>query len=132
MKATFTAAGDAEFTGNGTFEEWWESKDLWRKEATLGDFKWVSIGSGAEQTVYASSVYVPLRLRQTVRAVPMSSQFDTIWESDCQIQHKRLSGIDFTVVSQPYMAKGPGHTVGLVESYYSAQKGPFKSGRSAI
>jgi hypothetical protein len=37
LKATYVASGDTEFTGNGTYEEWWQSKDLWRKEATLGD-----------------------------------------------------------------------------------------------
>jgi hypothetical protein len=28
LKATYVASGDAEFTGNGTYEEWWQSKDL--------------------------------------------------------------------------------------------------------
>lgn len=28
LKAAYVATGDAEFTGNGTYEEWWQSKDL--------------------------------------------------------------------------------------------------------
>ena len=41
LKATYVASGDTEFTGNGMYEQWWQSKDLWRKEATLGDYKYL-------------------------------------------------------------------------------------------
>jgi protein TonB len=66
LKATYVASGDAEFTGNGTYEEWWQSKDLWRKEATLGDYKYVEIQNGDKHAVYGSSTYVPLRIREVM------------------------------------------------------------------
>ena len=50
LKATYVASGDAEFTGNGTYEEWWQSKDLWRKEATLGNLHVCSYQRMAEMT----------------------------------------------------------------------------------
>ncbi|HET9085903.1 MAG TPA: hypothetical protein VFN53_00085 [Acidobacteriaceae bacterium] len=43
LKATYVASGDAEFTSNETYEEWWESKDTWRKEATLGGYRYVGL-----------------------------------------------------------------------------------------
>ena len=52
LKATFVASGDAEFLGNGTYEEWWESKDLWRKEAKLGGYKYVAIKNGRNLGIY--------------------------------------------------------------------------------
>src|SRR5665213_1845988 len=71
LKASYVAAGNAEFIGNGTIEEWWQSKDVWRKEATLGDYRWVEIQNGAEPSLYSTAAYVPLRLRQAVAAVPI-------------------------------------------------------------
>ncbi|MGC2510367.1 MAG: hypothetical protein WA430_07350, partial [Acidobacteriaceae bacterium] len=66
LKATYVASGDTEFTGNGTYEEWWQSKDLWRKEATLGNFKYLAIMNHGDEKDYGSSSYIPLRLRQAV------------------------------------------------------------------
>ncbi len=66
LKATFFASGDAEFTGNGTYEEWWASKDIWRKQATLGDYKYVAIQNLQKNADSATSDYMPLRLRQVM------------------------------------------------------------------
>jgi hypothetical protein len=64
LKATYVATGDTEFTGNGTYEEWWQSKDLWRTEATLGDYKYVAIKNGDKETAAATDAYTPLRVRE--------------------------------------------------------------------
>ncbi len=102
LKATYVASGDAEFTGNGTYEEWWQSKDLWRKEATLGDYKYVEIESGEVKSVYASSPYVPLRLRQAVNfgvlSIPERSDKSFKWD----MQHQTVNGVDLTVLSSRY------------------------------
>jgi TonB family protein len=66
LKATYVATGDTEFTGKGTYEEWWKSKDVWRKEATLEDYKSVSIRDGKQTAASATSAYSPLRLRQVI------------------------------------------------------------------
>ncbi len=66
MKTTFVASGDTEFTGNGTYEEWWQSKDIWRKEATLGDYKYIAIQNGEKSVASATSVYMPLRVWQAM------------------------------------------------------------------
>jgi TonB family protein len=66
LKATYVASGDAEFTGNGTYEEWWRSKDAWRKEATVGDYKYVEIQNGGKQTAAATAAYIPLRVREVM------------------------------------------------------------------
>ena len=57
LKATYVASGDAEFTGNGAYEEWWQSKDVWRKEATLGDYKYVAIKDGEKTRFMEARVY---------------------------------------------------------------------------
>ena len=102
LKATYVASGDAEFTGNGTYEEWWQSKDLWRKEATLGDYKYVEIESGGKQTVYASSDYVPLRLRQTMDAIEIGKCLKEDAARKWQIRKKTLGGVELTVISAKY------------------------------
>jgi TonB family protein len=66
FKATYVASGDTESTGNGTYEEWWQSKDLWRKEATLGDYRYVEIQNGEKHSIYGSWTYVPLRIREVM------------------------------------------------------------------
>ena len=66
LKATYVATGDAEFTGSGTFEEWWQWKDLWRKQVTLGDYKYVFVRNGYQTAAFATGPYTPLRLRQAM------------------------------------------------------------------
>jgi TonB family protein len=97
LKATYVASGDTEFTGNGTYEEWWQSKDVWRKEATLGNFTWVQIKNGAEPALYTSSVYIPLRLRQAVSAMEISTIRDPGTRSNWQLRNIKL-GSDSLVV----------------------------------
>lgn len=84
MKATFVASGDAEFTGNGTFEEWWQWKDLWRKEATLGGYKYVYLRNGDQFAVFASGPYIPLRLRQATTiafiSIPANRGLESGWK----------------------------------------------------
>ncbi len=76
LKATYVATGDVEFTGNGTYEIWWQSKDVWRKEATLGNYKFVSVHNGSQAIASATDAYMPLRARQAIAAQPF--RFDTL------------------------------------------------------
>ncbi|MFZ1943861.1 MAG: energy transducer TonB [Acidobacteriaceae bacterium] len=99
LKATYIASGDAEFTGNGTYEEWWQSKDLWRKEATLGNYTYVVINNGGKTSAYGSSDYVPLRLRQAMDAVLVRIPADAGASGEWEKRHQQLSGVDLTVVS---------------------------------
>ena len=64
LKATYIATGDAEFIGSGTFEEWWQWKDLWRKQVTLGNYRYVLVRNGYQLAEFATGAYIPLRLRQ--------------------------------------------------------------------
>ncbi len=99
LKATYVASGDTEFTGNGTYEEWWQSKDLWRKEATLGNYKYVAIKDGDKHTVYGSSEYIPLRLRQMLKAVVVRIAPDAGLTSDWKPKREQLNGVDLAVFS---------------------------------
>jgi TonB family protein len=99
LKATYVASGDAEFTGNGTYEEWWQSKDLWRKEATLGDYKYVEIEYGGKNSVYGSSDYIPLRLRQMLAAVLVRIDADTATASEWKLKKKTLNHVELIVLS---------------------------------
>ncbi|MGH9615930.1 MAG: hypothetical protein ACRD28_04240, partial [Acidobacteriaceae bacterium] len=102
LKATFVATGDAEFTGNGTYEEWWQSKDMWRKEATLGRFKYVAVKIGGKQATSASSRYVPLRLRQAADAVLIHISPNKGSSSDWKLGHQVMGGTDFIMLSSDY------------------------------
>jgi len=107
LKATFVASDDAEFTGNGTIEEWWQSKDLWRKEAILGNYRWIEISKAGQRTVYTTSTYIPLRLRQAVDAVEIRIAPNTNTSSTREMQYRKVNGADLTVVSKPYsMGRG--------------------------
>lgn len=98
LKATYVASGDTEFTGNGTYEEWWQSKDVWRTEATLDDYKYVVIKNGATTSAYATGPYLPLRLRQAMDAVLVRFAADAGTSRKWKIQHTKLSGSDFSVL----------------------------------
>jgi TonB family protein len=99
LKATYVASGDAEFTGNGTYEEWWQSKDLWRKEATLGDYKYWLLRNGRDVQAYASSSYTPLRLRQMLDAVLIRIAPDAGTTSDWKLKKKKLDHVELVVLS---------------------------------
>lgn len=89
LKATFVATGDTEFTGNGTFEEWWQSKDTWRKEATLGSYRWIQVKNGTKGTASATSEYMPLRVRQIqhlrIFCLPLPNGTDFEWKISPQV-----------------------------------------------
>ena len=100
LKATYVATGDTEFTGNGTYEEWWESKDLWRKEATLGDYKYVLIKNGGKFARYDTSAYIPLRLRQVFQSLPIPFPSLRVASSYWERQHQKIEKVDLTVLIQ--------------------------------
>ena len=64
LKATYVASGHTEFIGHGTFEEWFQSKDVWREEVKLGSYRWVAVKNGKKSAASATSEYIPLRVRQ--------------------------------------------------------------------
>lgn len=108
LKATYVASGDAEFTGNGTYEEWWQSKDLWRKEATLGDYKYVEIQNGDKHSVYGSSNYVPWRLRQVLDVILVRIPTDTENVGTWKMRHKKIDKANFIVLTQRYPCPAAG------------------------
>ena len=117
LKATYVASGDAEFTGNGTYEEWWQSKDLWRTEATLDDYKYVVIKNGATTSAYATEPYLPLRLRQAMDAVLVRFAADAGTSRKWKIQHTKLSGSDFAVLFKSDSCGGV--EVACFQSYFT-------------
>ena len=119
LKATYVASGDAEFTGNGAYEEWWQSKDVWRKEATLGDYKYVAIKDGDKHTVYGSSQYIPLRLRQMLKAFVVRIAPDAGLTSDWKPKSEQLNGVDLAVLSV-HLPCGPSVEC-RVENYFTPQ-----------
>jgi len=126
LKATYVASGDTEFTGNGTYEEWWQSKDLWRKEATLGDYKYVEIESGGKLSLYGSSDYVPLRLRQMLDAVVIRIAPDAGTSREWQLKHQMLKGVDLVVLSSEKTYEEPKFKVPYVTSDYLTSGGVLR------
>ena len=124
LKATYVASGNAEFTGNGTYEEWWESKDTWRKEATLGDYRYVGIRNAGVSHFYSTSNYVPLRLRQAMQAVLIRIPADVGISGRWKMHDKNLSGMNLVSISKKYpcmttMTK-PSGTKCLQQDYFTA------------
>ncbi len=126
LKGTYVAAGDAEFTGNGTIEEWWQSKDLWRKEATLGNYRWVRIANGGRPLLYTTSAYVPLRLRQALDAVPIGLPSETSTAGDWRLAHQKLSTVNVIVLSKPYNLGASHPKVKVVEANYFTTEGVLR------
>ncbi len=121
LKATYVASGDTEFTGNGTYEEWWQSKDFWRKEATLGDYKYVEMMNNDKHTVYGSSDYVPLRLRQAMQAIEIGHPLKENAAKKWKMQKKTLGGVELTVISAKYpVARSDAHPPSRVD-YFTAK-----------
>jgi len=69
LKASFTASGNVEFKGDGTYEEWWVSKDQWRKEVTLGKYHLLLVSSAGKVSRSSSEDYVPLRVFQLMFSI---------------------------------------------------------------
>jgi TonB family protein len=123
LKAAYVATGDAKLTGHGTYEEWWRSEDVWRKEATLGDYKYVAINNGDTLTTYAAASYMPLRVRQVLNSVlvhigacvgnsqePLRVRKVRNLElvdfgpgvgnsKDWKLERKKLKGVDFAILT---------------------------------
>jgi TonB family protein len=102
LKATYVASGDAEFTGNGNYEEWWQSENHWRRQASLGGYQYVSVQDGSRKTTYASSKYMPLRLIQTMGASLIHIDPKTEASRDWTLSHQKVKGTDYILLTSPY------------------------------
>ena len=100
LKATYVAAGKTEFTGNGTYEEWWRSDQLWRKEVTLENFRYLLFKRDGKTQAFATGSYVPLRLRQAMNAAVIRiPDADATSTKGWKEQSKNIEGLDMDVVS---------------------------------
>jgi TonB family protein len=75
---------------------------LWRKEATLGEYKYVAIKSDGKTSAYTTGMYVPLRLRQAMGAIDIGNSLKDDAASKWQMQKKSVSGVELTVISAKY------------------------------
>jgi TonB family protein len=127
LKASYVATGDAEFTGIGTYEEWWQSKESWRKEATLGDYKYVTFTKDGKMEIYSTSSYIPLRLRQTLLSLPSSFTELAVISGNWEQRHQKLTGINFLVLSKKHRCAGQDSSSGKNEqceqAYYLTAEG---------
>src|SRR6187402_295368 len=62
MKVNFTALPGSDFTGEGTYEETWISKDKWRRDIALGKYHESAAVIAGKRTFQASESYRPTRL----------------------------------------------------------------------
>jgi TonB family protein len=102
LKATYGASGETEFTGNGTYEEWWQSENHWRRQATLGSYHYVSIQDGSKKSTYATSNYMPLRLIQMIGAslIHMNPKIEA--SRDWTLSHQKVKGTGYILLSSLY------------------------------
>jgi TonB family protein len=129
LKATYVATGDSEFTGNGTYEEWWRSKDDWRKETTLGDHKYVAIQKAGKQTSFATSTDVPTSLRQVLDAILIRMPSDTDGYNGWKLHHKEINGLELTVLSRKHPCSGKSeHSKkdACAQQYYFSPEGQLR------
>jgi TonB family protein len=126
LKATYVASGDAEFTGNGTYEEWWQSKDLWRKEATLGDYRYVEIKNGDAPTIYATTSQMPVRVRQMLDSVLMHVDPDVGSSQEWKQVRKELNGVNFVVLTSENNCGAAGQNLTCHVQGYFTDKGVLR------
>ena len=69
LKADFAATGMVEFKGSGTYEEWWTSNSLWRKEVALDKYHLVLICRDGKITRESSEDYIPMRVQELLNAI---------------------------------------------------------------
>jgi TonB family protein len=100
LKATFVASGDAEFKGNGNYEEWWEDKDHWRQEATVGDFRLALINNQKSPVLYASSRDIPESVIHAMGAALTKVGPDLGTAGDWRMKGKKIGGVRLTIVSE--------------------------------
>ncbi|HWF67726.1 MAG TPA: energy transducer TonB [Acidobacteriaceae bacterium] len=100
LKATYVATGDTEFTGDGTIEEWWQSKDVWRKEVTFGEYRSVLIKNGQPPEFYGTSDSVPMRLIQANAAILIHIASGDESSRRWKMANKNISGVDLDVLSK--------------------------------
>lgn len=102
LKATFVVSGDKVFTGNGTYEEWWQDKDHWRKTATLNKFSYVAFKNGTEiEKAYTNLPYIPWQVEQVMGSIFFRVPNDAAtvhWK----MHHKKIKRMEFTVLSDKY------------------------------
>lgn len=125
VKATYVASGDTEFTGTGTYEKWWQSKDDWRIEATLGNFRYLAVSDKGKRSVYSTSDYTPLRLRQVLKNVLIQFPPDAEASSAWKLSHQKVAGVDLMVISRNYKCvekkRDPKRTTCAEQYYFSSQ-----------
>lgn len=98
LKATYVAVGDTEFKGNGTYEYWWQSEAHWRREATLGSYRYISIQDGSKKATYASSTYMPLRLILSMGDAGIQLDSKSGSPKDWSVKRKKRKGTDYIVI----------------------------------
>jgi TonB family protein len=131
LKATFIASGHAQFTGKGTYEEWWQSKDDWRVDAVLKNYRLVEIEQGGKLRVWSTASYIPLRLRQVLDQALVrigSSDAGSACTSKCKTEWKkgrqRIQGTDFIRLTYKYpCATWNSKPVYCMSQYYFAADG---------
>lgn len=108
LKATYIATGDAEFTGNGTYEEWWQSKNTWRKDASLGTFHYsVMMLNGKAQRPIQTGEYVPLRLRQAMTSALLQIAPDKGSGGTWKISQQKLNQVALAELSSQIACPRP-------------------------
>ncbi len=109
LKATYTATGDAEFTGSGTYETWWKSQQDWRVAATLASFRYSAVMKSGTLQIFASGSYIPLRLRQAMSNAVMRIPQSEVNSQGWKVQSKHLQGVDWVYLlkSEPCRAQTP-------------------------
>jgi TonB family protein len=122
LKANYVAAGEAEFTGQGTYEIWWETKDDWRVDATLESFHYVAFRKSGELAVFASGHYVPLRLRQAMRAVLISIPESEDTSQSWKLRSKKMQQLDGVLLS----GKSPCGRFQCLDAGYFTQQGVLR------
>lgn len=129
LKATYTAAGNTEFTGNGTYEEWWVSKGEWRKDTTLESYRLVEITKNGETSAYSSSPYVPLRLRQAIGALSQFVPYPTDAEgsnSKWTRQPEQIVGLTMTNFIRKYPCPAGNGSIQCSQQYFFAPQGMLR------
>lgn len=70
LKATISLDKNTGLRETGSYEEWWVTPHMWRKEVTLGTFRYLATADSRRSTMYASQVPAPWQMSVILRSVP--------------------------------------------------------------
>jgi TonB family protein len=95
LNAEFDASGKVEFTGHGSFEEFWVDAHHWKRTVSLGSYHAEEIQDGTRHSLTANDKYEPKRVLTVIREVGRQPLIDESKESQWQVTETSAGTVQY-------------------------------------